>query len=143
VCRLYKATYPNILAIIDLIRSLPSSSAENERGFSQLKLTKTNGRGRMSNSTLNDVMTIMMETPTVSEFDPQPAINNWLSASARKRRPGFLDGEPAEKRARLEKKEEEEEEEDLGQDDEDDVDEGESDNEMSENQVEEFMRDFV
>jgi hypothetical protein len=74
--------YPNILAIIDLIWS----SAENERGFSQLKLTKTNGRGRMSNSTLNDVMTVMMETPAVAAFDPQPAINNWLSASARKRR---------------------------------------------------------
>ena len=39
---LYEEGHVNVLAIIDLILTLPASSAANERGFSQMKLTKTN-----------------------------------------------------------------------------------------------------
>ncbi|XP_074876000.1 zinc finger protein 862-like [Buteo buteo] len=35
----YSKKYPNILALVDLILTLPASSAETERGFSQMKLT--------------------------------------------------------------------------------------------------------
>lgn len=43
----------NILELIDLVLSLSPSSAEAERGFSQLKLIKTNLRSKMGNELLN------------------------------------------------------------------------------------------
>lgn len=99
---LYEEGHANVLAIIDLILTLPASSAANERGFSQMKLTKTNTRSRMNNSTLNNSMIIQMATPKVKEFDPDPAINLWMNASIRPRRPVFHEGS-SRKRARLEK----------------------------------------
>ena len=72
---LYEEGHANVLAIIDLILTLPASSAANERGFSQMKQTKTNTRSRMNNSTLNHSMIIQMATLKVKEFDPDPAIN--------------------------------------------------------------------
>ena len=94
----------NVLAIIDLVLTLPSSSAANERGFSQMKLTKTNTQCRMNNTTLNHLMIIQMATPKVKEFDPDPAINRWINASIRPRRPLFYEGS-SRKQARPEKHE--------------------------------------
>ncbi|XP_044088768.1 sperm flagellar protein 2 [Neovison vison] len=37
----YLHKYPNILTLVDLVLTLPASSAEAERGFSQMKLAKT------------------------------------------------------------------------------------------------------
>jgi len=51
--------------IIDLIRSLPTSSAENEKGFSQMKLVKTDKRSRMQNTALNDLIIVQMTGQTV------------------------------------------------------------------------------
>ena len=96
-------SYSNILLIIDLIRTLPASSAENERGFSLMKLVKTDRRSRMNNATLNDLMTIQLESGSVLNFDPDPAINQWMNGGKRKRRPGFKDNEPKVKKARLQK----------------------------------------
>ena len=45
-----------------------------------------------------------MATPKVKEFDPDPAINRWMNASIRPRRPVFYEGS-SRKRARLEKHE--------------------------------------
>ena len=67
-----------------------------------MKLTKTNTRSRMNNSTLNHSMIIQMATPKVKEFDPDPAINLWMNASIRPRRPVFHEGS-SRKQARLEK----------------------------------------
>ena len=47
-------------------------------------------------------MIIQMATPKVKEFDPDPAINLWMNASIRPRRPVFHEGS-SRKRARLEK----------------------------------------
>ena len=47
-------------------------------------------------------MIIQMAKPKVKEFDPNPAINLWMNASIRPRRPVFHEGS-SRKRARLEK----------------------------------------
>ena len=49
-------------------------------------------------------MVIQMATPTVKEFDPDPAINRWMNTSTRPRRPVFYEGS-SRKRARLDKHE--------------------------------------
>lgn len=104
VYHLYEEGHENVLAVIDLILTLPASSSANERGFSQMKLTKTSIRSRMSNTTLNHSMVIQMATPGVKEFDPDPAIHRWMNASTRPRRPVFNEGS-SRKRARLERHE--------------------------------------
>jgi len=45
-------------------------------------------------------MTIQLTCPTVDKFDPDPAIQEWLTGSKRKRRPGFVHSETKLKRAR-------------------------------------------
>ena len=46
-------------------------------------------------------MTIQLAGPAVDTFDPDPAIQECLRDSKRKRRPGFVDSEPKIKMARL------------------------------------------
>ena len=98
---LYHEGHENVLAVIDLIVTLPASSSANEQGFSQMKLTKTSIRNRLSNATLNNSMAIQMLTPSVKEFDPDQAINKWMMGGKRERRPIFNEGS-SRKRARLE-----------------------------------------
>ena len=54
VNRQYGRGHTNILSVIDLLLTLPASSAEVERGFSQLKLLKTDMRSKLKESHLND-----------------------------------------------------------------------------------------
>lgn len=68
----------NILNLLDLVHSLPPTSVLNESGFNQLKLIKTDRRHSLNEQHLNDLMLIKLQSPPVSEFDPNPAIDRWL-----------------------------------------------------------------
>ena len=96
---LYHKGHENVLAVIDLIVTLPASSSANEQGFSHMKLTNTSIRSRLSNATPNNSMAIQMLTPGVKEFDPDQAINKWMMGGKRERRPIFNEGSSI-KRAR-------------------------------------------
>ena len=85
----YRQDYPRILRLIDLVMTLPASSSENKRGFSHMKLVKTDCRTRMKTSILDCLMTIQLCSPCVSTFNPDPAIEKWMCAG--KRRPAFMD----------------------------------------------------
>ena len=63
-----------------------------ERGFLQLKLTKTDVRNKLGQSTLNDCLAIKLLSPHISDFDPTKAINHWNESAVRSRRPLFKDG---------------------------------------------------
>ncbi|CAC5364605.1 unnamed protein product [Mytilus coruscus] len=78
---------PNILAIMDLILSLSPSSAEAEKGFSHLKLIKTNIRSKMGHDLLNHSLVIKLESPDVKHFDPHKSIMHWNTSGSRARRP--------------------------------------------------------
>ena len=68
----------NILKVVDLVNSLPPTSVLNETAFNQMKLLKGDRRHRLSAQNLNACMLIRIESPTVAEFDPTPAINKWM-----------------------------------------------------------------
>ena len=68
----------NILALVDLIHSLPPTTVLNETSFNQMKLIKTSRRHRMAGPTLNDCMVVRLESASVREFDPSPAVTRWL-----------------------------------------------------------------
>ena len=96
--------FPATCVIMDLILSLPAASAENERGFSRMKMTKTTSRTRLTAQSLTNVITIDMASPAIEDFDPEPAIIRWLEGGKRRRRPNFKDKNagPAFKARRIE-----------------------------------------
>lgn len=67
------------------------SSAEAERGFSQLKCLKTNLRSiaRLNQTTNNHALSIKLHSKNVRDYDPKPAIHYWNHRSIRQRRPLF------------------------------------------------------
>lgn len=75
---------PNLLPLVDLILSLPSTSADCERGFSAMKLIKTEHRSSLLPSTLDDLMMVHINAPAIANFDPQPSVNDWVHAKSRK-----------------------------------------------------------
>ena len=79
---------PAILSLIDLILSLPSSSVEAERGFSLMKLIKTDWRSKLKDTTLSDLMVVKLESEPINTFDPNDAIAVWWQ---KKRMPNFND----------------------------------------------------
>ena len=64
--------------------SLRASSAEAERGFSQVKRVETDLRNRLKDTTLSDQLTIQLLYPSIEQFDPNPLIDIWYSAAARR-----------------------------------------------------------
>ncbi|CAC5404060.1 unnamed protein product [Mytilus coruscus] len=67
----------NLLSLVDLILTIPASSADAERGFNRLKMAKSDWRSKLTDANLSDQLTIMLEGPSILLFDPVPAINLW------------------------------------------------------------------
>lgn len=59
-----------------MIRTLPPTPVKNETTFSAMKLTKGKRRGRMKNSTLNDLLTVQIQSPNVEMNDE--SIQCWM-----------------------------------------------------------------
>ncbi|KAH3727471.1 hypothetical protein DPMN_053408 [Dreissena polymorpha] len=78
----YKAVsdsgFDDILKVIELLQSLPSTSVRNECGFSIMKLAKTKRRGRLNINSLNNLMVVNQLGQSIAEFDPRPAIENFM-----------------------------------------------------------------
>lgn len=64
-----------MLTLVDLILCMSPSSAQAERGFSQLKLCKSNLRNRMGQILLNDVLAIKYLSEPMCTFEPENAVN--------------------------------------------------------------------
>ena len=71
--------WPDVFFITDLLFSLPFSTAKVECYFSILKVIKNERRASLSCSTLNDLLEINTEGPTLSNFFPDAAIDLWWS----------------------------------------------------------------
>ncbi|CAG2221704.1 unnamed protein product [Mytilus edulis] len=89
VNEMHLENYGNILAIMDLILTIPGSSSECERGFRQMKSVKTTFRSSLNEESLASQMTIRLHSPPIEKFDPKPAILLWNSGVIR--RPNFKD----------------------------------------------------
>ena len=70
----------DVLALIDLILTIPATSVEAERGFSVMKRVKTDYRNKLRNPGMNDLMRIILLSPSEAAFDPAPAIEHWYGA---------------------------------------------------------------
>ena len=78
--------WPNILSLCELSFSLPFSNGRDEQIFSSLKVLKTTRRTNMQGDTLNDLLEIYVEGPTLSSFCPDHAIELWWSDCSTTRR---------------------------------------------------------
>ena len=63
--------------------TLPASSAEVERGFSQLKILKSYIRSTLSEERLNDLLAVKLLSADIQNFDPLPAIELWSTSTVR------------------------------------------------------------
>ena len=82
----FQHDYRSILQLFDLVLTLPTTSTACERGFSHMKLIKTDIRNSLSENTLSNGILIRLHSAPIDEFDPVPAIEYWLSQ--KERRPG-------------------------------------------------------
>ena len=87
--RSFSSECPNLLALIDLVLSLPASTAECERGFSHMKRIKSDLRSTLNSDALNDLMLTQLLAPSVRQFTPKQAVEVWLKKGPRQRRPNF------------------------------------------------------
>ena len=72
-----RALYPNLSKLAKVCLILPVSTADCERSFSTMKRVKTDLRNRINTSTLDTLMRIRIEGPSLSEFDFDTALNSW------------------------------------------------------------------
>ena len=82
----YTQQFPNILAIVDLILTFSPSSAQAERGFSQLKIVKSDLRNRLGQNSLNNILAIKFLSDDIQTFDPHNAIQHFFTTKNRRLR---------------------------------------------------------
>ncbi|XP_013370455.1 PREDICTED: sperm flagellar protein 2 isoform X2 [Chinchilla lanigera] len=74
---IYSHKYPNILMLVDLVLALPACSAEAERGFSQMKHTRSHWHAKVKAERMTDILVIQLNSPDINNFDPKKAIHLW------------------------------------------------------------------
>ncbi|XP_051803965.1 zinc finger protein 862-like isoform X3 [Acanthochromis polyacanthus] len=67
VHRLHSSSFGTILAVMDLVLTIPGSSAECERGFRQVKTIKTDVRSTLGEASLSDQLKIKLMAPSIEE----------------------------------------------------------------------------
>ncbi|XP_033749068.1 uncharacterized protein LOC117333754 [Pecten maximus] len=82
---------PMFFMLVNYLLTLPGSSVDAERGFSRMKLIKSDWRSRLGESNLSDQILLNLETEPIGSFDPMPAIAHWYSGGQRARRPFYKD----------------------------------------------------
>ena len=78
--------WKNLLLVTELLFSLPFSTAKVERLFSMLKIMKTEKRTALSITSVNDLMEINTEGPSLSNFNAEAAVSLWWNDCATTRR---------------------------------------------------------
>jgi len=78
--------WPNIFLICELLFTLPFTTAKVERFFSTLKTIKNERRTSLSCITLNDLLEVNVEGPSLSDFSPDQAVEIWWSSCQSGRR---------------------------------------------------------
>ena len=62
-CEAYRSIFPEYFKLLEIILSLPVSTATVERSFSKMRLIKTRLRSRLTDDNLKRLMRISIEGP--------------------------------------------------------------------------------
>ena len=89
----YKENFKDVLHLVEILLVLPISAAQCERAVSAQNRIKSSTRASLGVSVLEDLIRISAEGPSVNDFDPAPAVDEWFtrdeSKGERPRRPHF------------------------------------------------------
>ena len=72
----YCSDYKNILHLVYILLVLPVSSAVCERGFSSQKRIKSDARASLHTDTVEDLIRISVEGPSLEDFDAWESVAN-------------------------------------------------------------------
>ena len=75
--------YPLISSILARIAVLPASSAQVEQLFSAMKRIKSAQRNSLKTRTLDNLLRVSIEGPSLQDWDPIPALRKWESMGNR------------------------------------------------------------
>ncbi|KAG7157352.1 hypothetical protein Hamer_G005770 [Homarus americanus] len=78
----YREKCGSFLYFVDLLLSIPISSADAERGLSQVKLIKIDWRSRLTDDHLTDLLVVQLQSDIVSNFNPDEVVNRFLTTGA-------------------------------------------------------------
>ena len=78
---------PELQSFIQLLEVLPVSSADCERGFSQMNIYHTSGRNRLLVQSVSDMLMIGVNGPPLSAWNAEKYVISWLKSG----RHGALD----------------------------------------------------
>ncbi|KAL7871907.1 hypothetical protein SRHO_G00068900 [Serrasalmus rhombeus] len=79
----------NILHLVHIMLVLPVSAAVCERGFSAQKRIKSDTRASPRSDTVEDLIRISVERPSLEDFDARERVASWFSQGQRSRRPNY------------------------------------------------------
>ena len=68
----------NKAKLINYSKTIPVSSAECERGFSQMNLVATNLRNKLLVENISSLMFIKLTCPPLKNWNPSPYVITWL-----------------------------------------------------------------
>ena len=78
------SVYPCMSKLAKICRVIPIHTADVERTFSQLKLIKSDIRNRMCEKTLDALLRIVIEGPSVDEYPIAEAVTLWAKKKNRR-----------------------------------------------------------
>lgn len=74
----------DLLNLVEIMLVLPVTSAQCERVFSAQARIKTDTRSSLATETLEDLIRLTADGPTLQEFQAQPVVDRWLNSAARR-----------------------------------------------------------
>ena len=77
-------SWSTALILAELLFSLPASNGKLERVLSTLATIKVDKRSRFNNESLDDLLLLNSTRIPIASFDPDPSIDLWWSAKARR-----------------------------------------------------------
>ena len=76
--------WSNILALIELLFTIPVSNGHLERCFSQMKILKTDKRSSLNEQRLDNLLRIQLEGPSPNQWDAKGAVQLWWNDKTRR-----------------------------------------------------------
>ncbi|XP_072242764.1 zinc finger protein 862 isoform X2 [Leuresthes tenuis] len=77
ICR-YKQRFPLLNRIVQIVRVLPSSTACCDKGRGSLRKICKNNHSRLAPEQMNDLLTVAVNGPPISNFDGKRALDSWF-----------------------------------------------------------------
>ena len=79
-----KTECKNVLRIFEILLCTPFTNAKVERGFSRMARVKTDFRNQLGRETLSACFRISEEGSSITDFNPDPAIELWYNDKVRR-----------------------------------------------------------